>query len=151
MPEFTLTDARFEHIPAMVGLLRELFSEEQDFEPSYTRQATALELIVNQPAHGRVFVAVAGHGAIGMISLLFTISTAAGGYAAWVEDLVVASAMRGKGVGSALLEHAVAWARREGLTRLTLLTDRRNEQAQRLYARNGFVLSQMIPLRLGLR
>jgi ribosomal protein S18 acetylase RimI-like enzyme len=40
--------------------------------------------------------------------------------------------------------------RENGGRRVTLLTDRSNEAAQRFYERSGFVPSPMIPLRLAL-
>jgi len=150
MPTLTLGEARSDDVPAMVDLLGQLFSLEQDFEPDAVRQSSALESILAQPHVGRLFVAASGGRVVGMASLLFTISTATGGRAAWLEDLVVDRSFRGRGLGGALLDHVVAWARGHGVTRLTLLTDRENESAQRLYTRRGFAVSHMIPLRLPL-
>jgi ribosomal protein S18 acetylase RimI-like enzyme len=72
---------------------------------------------------GRLFVLTRGPNILGMVSLLFTISTAEGGKAAWLEDLVVRPEQRQRGLGTRLLRAAVDWARKEGLTRITLLTD----------------------------
>lgn len=151
LPKFAVTEARLVDLPAMVALLQQLFSRELDFEPAPTRQAAALDMLLKRPETGRLFIATADARVLGMVSVLFTISTATGGCAGWVEDLVVDCAVRGHGVGSALLDHVIAWSRREGLTRLTLLTDHCNEGAQRLYASRGFATSHMIPLRLALR
>jgi ribosomal protein S18 acetylase RimI-like enzyme len=52
------------------------------------------------------------------------------------------------GIGSHLLELALEHARAEGCRRITLLTDRSNESAQRFYARHGFQASAMVPLRV---
>jgi ribosomal protein S18 acetylase RimI-like enzyme len=62
--------------------------------------------------------------------------------------MVVSPDARGSGVGSRLLEKAIQFARLNGCKRITLLTDRDNESAQRFYQRHGFGLSAMIPLRL---
>ncbi len=51
-------------------------------------------------------------------------------------------------MGSLLLSDAIAVARAAGCSRITLLTDRTNDPAIRFYQRHGFVLSEMIPLRL---
>jgi dTDP-4-amino-4,6-dideoxy-D-galactose acyltransferase len=51
----------------------------------------------------------------------------------------VSSSARGKGVGTALVEAAIAWAARAGLAGLTVVTQARNVPAQRLYQRRGFV------------
>jgi len=86
-----------------------------------------------------------------MASLLYTISTAEGGKAAWFEDLVVHPEQRQRGIATDLLKFVVAQARAEGLVRLTLLTDMQNERAQALYRRVGFVGSPMRPMRLKLK
>ncbi|HEU0025850.1 MAG TPA: GNAT family protein [Ktedonobacterales bacterium] len=51
----------------------------------------------------------------------------------------VAASWRGQGVGRALMERAIAWARESGvLTRIELIVLARNETAIRLYERLGF-------------
>jgi GNAT superfamily N-acetyltransferase len=151
MTTFTITDAELEHLPAMVELLQHLFAQEHDFTPNPAQQARALTLILSHPQTGRLFVATSCEQVLGMVSLLFTVSTATGGYAAWLEDLVVRPSHRNRGIGSALLEHVISWAKAEGLGRITLLTDCDNERAQALYTHKGFNASRMLPLRLLLR
>ena len=64
---------------------------------------------------------------------------------------MVAPEHRQRGIGEALLKHVVAEARKEGVLRLTLLTDMQNERAQAMYRRVGFVGSPMKPMRLKLK
>jgi len=52
--------------------------------------------------------------------------------------LMVAARYRGRGIGRALLEHAVVWARGAGVTKLELHVFPHNEPAIRLYERFGF-------------
>jgi ribosomal protein S18 acetylase RimI-like enzyme len=85
-----------------------------------------------------------------MVNLLVTVSTAEGGPAAWLEDMVVSPARRGEGIGKELLEAATEFASLRGATRITLLTDRGNEAAQRFYRRHGFRESAMVPMRRSL-
>lgn len=87
---------------------------------------------------------------MGMVNLLFTISTALGGRVAILEDMVVRPGYRSCGAGSKLLQAAMDFAKSAGCHRITLLTDRANESAQRFYKRHGFTLSEMVPLRLSL-
>jgi ribosomal protein S18 acetylase RimI-like enzyme len=137
-------------IPRLCELLAILFTQEADFIPNLQRQARALALIIGNPEIGRLYCAVHSGVIVGMVSLLFTVSTAAGGRAAWLEDMIVHPDSRGQGVGRRLLVHAISEAKAAGCLRVTLLTDETNEAAQRFYRRSGFQRSQMVPFRLGL-
>lgn len=127
-----------------------MFTHEVDFTPDAERQERALRLIVEQPDVGRIYCATDGDTIVGMVSILFTVSTAEGGRAAWLEDMVVHPTRRGQGFGEQLLREAIREARAAGCSRLTLLTDASNNSAMRFYRRAGFVRSQMVPLRLSL-
>src|SRR5436853_5548311 len=94
-------------------LLGELFSEESDFRPNKEKQLRGLRLIFEQPNRGRVFVLRRDNAIVGMINLLFTISTAEGGFVVLLEDLVVHEEYRGHGYGSLLLKHAVEFAKQK--------------------------------------
>jgi GNAT superfamily N-acetyltransferase len=82
-----------------------------------------------------------------MVGLLFTVSTALGARVAWLEDMVVAPEARGRGIGGALVDAALAQARAAGCRRVTLLTDADNADAHRFYRRHGFAASPMRPFR----
>ena len=71
---------------------------------------------------------------VGMATLQLLISTAEGGTAGVIEDLVVSESMRGQGIGQALLNHLCGWAEGQGITRLQLLADRDNQAALDFYA-----------------
>ena len=137
-------------LPQLVALLGVLFSQEAEFVPDDAKQTRALEKILADDSVGRIHVARDGGRVVAMASLLYSISTAEGGLAASFEDLVVLPGYRGKGIGAALLRHVVAEARKQGVLRLTLLTDRQNERAQALYRKLGFAESTMKAMRLKL-
>ncbi|MGC4000751.1 MAG: GNAT family N-acetyltransferase [Anaeromyxobacter sp.] len=139
--------AKVEDLDNMVELLGILFSIEADFAPDPLRQRRALRLILDSPDVGVLLVATSDTRVVGMVSLLFTISTAEGGPVAWLEDMVVSPDRRDKGIGSHLLDAAVSLCRERGLKRITLLTDAANERARRFYGRNGFAASAMVPYR----
>ena len=103
--------ATAEDLDELSDLLGELFSEESDFRPNKEKQLRGLRLIFEQPNRGRVFVLRRDHSIVGMINLLFTISTAEGGFVILLEDLVIHKAYRDHGYGSKLLEHAIDFAR----------------------------------------
>jgi GNAT superfamily N-acetyltransferase len=142
--------ATVEDLPQLVDLLTVLFTQEADFQPDRGKQERGLRLIFESPQIGVIFVAREAGQVVGMVSLLFTISTAEGGPVCWLEDMVVRPDCRDAGVGSRLLSHAIEYARGHGFSRITLLTDRVNAGAIRFYERHGFRLSEMTALRLHL-
>jgi ribosomal protein S18 acetylase RimI-like enzyme len=60
------------------------------------------------------------------------------GIRARVEDVVVDEAMRGKGIGEALMRHALNMAREAGADGVALTSNPKREAANRLYQRLGF-------------
>ncbi|HSM71516.1 MAG TPA: GNAT family N-acetyltransferase [Anaerolineales bacterium] len=60
---------------------------------------------------------------------------------ACVQELVVDTEFRGKGIGQALLNHGVEWAREHNYPGVTLETQTNNVSACKLYEKCGFVLS----------
>jgi GNAT superfamily N-acetyltransferase len=145
-----LGPATREDLPQLVALLGVLFSQEAELVPDDTKQTRALEKILSDESVGRIHVARDGAKVVAMASLIYGISTAEGGLAASFEDMVVLPGYRGKGIGSALLGHVIAEARKQGVLRLMLLTDRQNKRAQALYRKLGFAESSMKAMRLKL-
>jgi GNAT superfamily N-acetyltransferase len=129
-------------------MLGGLFSQEGDFRPDKEKQLRGLRLIFEQPSRGRVFVLRQNGAIVGMINLLFTISTAEGGFVILLEDLVIHQQYQGKGYGSKLLQHAIDFAKQKNFLRITLLTDRPENLAQEFFRHHDFVESSMIPMRL---
>ena len=142
------TEATLEDIPQLCELLGLLFSQEAEFRPDAETQARGLREIIGFPERGSILVIRGAESLLGMVNLLFTVSTALGGRVALLEDMVVRPTHRGEGLGSLLLRAAVESAAASGCRRVTLLTDRSNDSAQRFYERHGFTISEMIPLRL---
>ena len=85
-----------------------------------------------------------------MANALITISTAEGGRVLLLEDVIVGSEYRGRGLGRMLVEHVLTWAKMEDMVRVTLLADRDNHAALGFYYRLGFVHSNMVVLRKSL-
>src|SRR5436309_8366045 len=139
------TEADLDELSVMLG---ELFAQESDFRPDKNKQLRGLRLIFEQPSRGRVFVLRCDGAIVGMINLLFTISTAEGGFVMLLEDLVVHKRYQGHGYGAKLLNHAIDFATKKNFLRITLLTDRPENLAQEFLRRHGFVESSMVPMRL---
>ena len=140
--------ATLEDMPQLTDLLRDLFTHEGDFVPDPVRQMRGLRLLLEQPNRGRIFVIKQNGIILGMINLLFTISTAEGGFVILLEDLIVLNEYRSHGLGSLLLNHALEYARKKDFKRITLLTDRLNADAHHFYKKHGFFESKMMPMRL---
>ena len=142
------TEADLDELSQLLG---ELFAQESDFRPDKDKQLRGLRLIFEQPSRGRVFVLRCDGAIVGMINLLFTISTAEGGFVMLLEDLVIHKRYQGHGYGAKLLNHAIDFATKKNFLRITLLTDRPENLAQEFFRRHGFVESSMIPMRLWLK
>jgi GNAT superfamily N-acetyltransferase len=146
--EPVIEQATLEDLPQLVELLTDLFSHEGgDFVPNRAKQMRGLRLILEQPNRGRIFVLRKNGMILGMINLLFTISTAEGGFVILLEDVIVHQDFRRHGYGSRLLQHALDYARKKDFGRITLLTDRLDEESQEFFERHGFYKSKMIPMR----
>ncbi|MDO6459369.1 GNAT family N-acetyltransferase [Granulosicoccaceae sp. 1_MG-2023] len=145
-----ITPARIADIPDLCALLNILFEQERDFSPDSNKQSQALKQIIGDPSVGEILVARQPGKVLGMVSLLYTVSTALGGRVALLEDMIIDPQYRHKGIGKSLLDSAVSLANRRACLRLTLLTDANNHSAQQFYRRAGFARSAMVPMRLGL-
>jgi RimJ/RimL family protein N-acetyltransferase len=143
--------ATLDDLPELTELLFELFSQEADFIPSRDREMRGLRLLLEQPSRGRIFVLRGPGKIIGMINLLITISTAEGGFVLVLEDLIIHRDYRHQGFGTRLLDYAVDFAKKKNFLRITLLTDKPNERLKRFFLKNGFVESDMIPMRMYFR
>jgi hypothetical protein len=65
-------------IPTLCTLLDYLFSQEVEFKPDHETQSRGLEMILNNNNIGNIFITKKNEKIIGMVILLYTISTAIG-------------------------------------------------------------------------
>ena len=145
--QLTISTATVQDIPALCALLGILFCQEVEFEADIVAQRRGLSEIITNPQTGKILVARFDTNVVGMINLLFSVSTALGGKVAWLEDMIIHPNWRNRGIGSSLLETALEHCRAEGMKRITLLTDSDNLAAQRFYRQHGFSESKMLPMR----
>jgi GNAT superfamily N-acetyltransferase len=139
--------ATADDLPQLADLLAELFTLESDFKPERDKQLRGLRLILDNQARGRLFVLRDEKKVLGMANALITVSTAEGERVLLLEDVIVRREHRGGGLGRRLVEHVLAWASAEGMTRVTLLADRDNNAALDFYRKLGFEHSHMTVLR----
>lgn len=142
--QFNIDVAKLEDIPALVELLAALFSIEADFKPDVAKQVQGLRMLILSPETGVIKVARDTDGlVIGMVSAQLVISTAQGAPSAWVEDMIIDEKHRGVGLGKALLNDALAWAKQKGASRAQLLVDIENEPALGYYQHLGWETTQL--------
>jgi GNAT superfamily N-acetyltransferase len=105
---------------------------------SYER---AFRDIDRDPAHLLV-VAQSGPDVVGTLQLSFIPGLARhGALRAQIEAVRVADAWRGRGLGAAMMDWAIAEARRRGCALVQLTSDKTRTSAHRFYERLGFVAS----------
>jgi len=148
MPEVApVRPACREDLLGLVGLLESLFSIEEDFVVDADKQRRGLELMLNN-GRGCILVAEsADRTVVGMCSGQLTVSTAEGGPAVLIEDMVVREDWRGQGIGARLMDGISVWAAENEAVRLQLLADRKNLPALEFYKHLGWEQTQLICLR----
>jgi ribosomal protein S18 acetylase RimI-like enzyme len=107
-----------------------------------------LEDVVRAEANA-VFVARDEDGRIVGMTTLVTFPLATG-IRAWIHDVVVDEAVRGRGVGRALTDAALKEAEQRGAWTVDLTTRPWREDANRLYERAGFEPRETRVYRFGL-
>lgn len=130
----------------LVALLRQLFAIEEDFQIDEERQRRGLAMLLENP-QALILVAETAGRVIGMCSGQLLISTAEGGPALLMEDVVVAEGFRGRGAGRLLISAIADWAAARGAFRLQLLADQDNSRALSFYRAIGWQTTKLICLR----
>jgi ribosomal protein S18 acetylase RimI-like enzyme len=117
---------------------------------AFERLIPQLKLTVPPPSHREVDALVSSKSSILLIArdpdelapiagvLTLIVYRVPTGIRARVEDVVVDESMRGKGIGEALMRHALSMAREAGADGVALTSNPRREAANRLYQRLGF-------------
>ena len=124
-----ITSADNSTAEAISLLLKQLSSQEFSFSE---RELAAL---VNDPSSS-LFLLFAEDKIAGMLTLGTYLSPT--GRKAWIEDVVVDSAYRGKGYGKMLVEHAIEYARTLSPCTLMLTSNPARIAANELYRASGF-------------
>lgn len=139
-----IRQAEMNDLPALTRLLYELFSIEADFTFEEQKQRNGLKQMLTAPDQRTILVAEQADKIIGMVSAQIVISTAQGGPSALIEDMVIDSSHRGKGIGKQLLQKIEAWSRSKHCTRLQLLADKNNSSALAFYDSLGWQTTDLI-------
>lgn len=100
--------------------------------------ATAVAGVIDVPERGFFLVALRDDALIGAAYVSFIWALEHGGHAGWLEELYVVPGERQGGVGTRLLEAAIAAAEAAGCAALDLEIDADHDRVRSLYARHGF-------------
>ncbi len=143
MVNFYIDSAQPDDLETLTALLQELFSIEKDFTADPTKQLAGLQQLLAESQRARIFVVRHEGKIIGFCCVQLVISTSQGSYSAWIEDVIVAKDFRGQGIGKALLNHTINWAKQQGATRAQLLVDNQNTAAIHFYQKAGWLETQL--------
>src|SRR5438128_311742 len=128
------TEAELEAVTALlVAQLRE-----HRVQTPEAKIASAIQGLLRHPERGRILVAVGEGRPVGVAALSFARPLEYADRSAWLEELYVEPAARGRGIGTRLLRAALRVAAEAGATVVDLEVEADHQRAARLYAREGF-------------
>ena len=120
---------------AVLAMFEWLF-EPPGYTPRWWDEERARSALAEAIAAGTSTVLVAEAGAgrlVGLVTAYLDLNSIRFGPRCWIEDLAVDPSRRSAGIGRALMEAAMAWARERGATHLELDTGLAREEARRFY------------------
>ncbi len=145
--QIIIRTATINDVDALAGLLDQLFSIENDFTFNIEKQKNGLMMMLDGCGrHRSVKVAQYKKKLVGMCSAQTRISTAQGGITAVIEDLIVDSDFRNKGIGNRLLSAILGWAEKRNIQHFQLLADKDNTPALSFYKRLNWNHTRLICL-----
>ena len=138
-PEMLIRSATRADLPALIALYADddLGKAREGCEPD-ARYTAAYEALERDPNH---ILAVGEIGSVIAATLLLSFIPGLSRHGAWraqIEAMRVARGMRGRGLGKAMLDWAIAKASERGCDLVQLTSDRRRTDAHRFYERAGF-------------
>jgi len=118
----------------------QLFDQYRQFYGQRSDQAAARMFLAMRLAAGQsvIFLAAEARRAVGFMQLYPLFSSIQLSPVWLLNDLYTLPAVRGRGIGAALLDAAAAFGREHGAAYLFLETAITNHTAQRLYERRGW-------------
>jgi diamine N-acetyltransferase len=134
---FAVRSAAPTDLALLLPMVRDLHRHE-GLPPPAGEVDSALRELLADDRLGCAFVAEAEGKPVGYLVLGFGYSLEFHGRDAFVDELHVADAARGQGVGSLLLDAAELACRARGIRALHLESGHSNPDATRLYERRGF-------------
>jgi ribosomal protein S18 acetylase RimI-like enzyme len=128
-------------LPRVVELLAQLAPDVPDREDTGSPLPYSYHLVFREMQQGRqqLLVAEVRKKVVGSLALVIVSNLSHKGTPyAIVENVIVDEKQRGKGIGEALIKHAIEEARRAGCYKVSLTSNKRRKDAHRFYERLGF-------------
>ncbi len=129
--------ARPDDLDRLMALVAAFHSESGIAQEDEKRRGALAPLLDGIP-HGCIYLIGPGRAPLGYIVLTFGWSVEFGGMDAFVDEIYIRPAVRGRGIATEVLQDLPKALAEAGLTALHLEVDRTNETAQKLYLRSGF-------------
>jgi GNAT superfamily N-acetyltransferase len=135
-------------IADLLPLMR-AYAEFYEVVPDDTRLEGIARMLIAEPHEGVQFIARGDDGeALGFATVYLTWETLDAGRLAVMNDLFVAPAARGGGIGAALIEECRRFAHERGAGKLAWQTAPDNLTARRLYERVGAEREEWVDYKL---
>ena len=136
-PDVAFRQAEPPDLALLVGMMRAYYT--LDAIPFDEARATrAMQGLIASPAHGEAYVIEHAGTPVGYLGITLGYSLEFGGVDAFLDELFVAEAWRGRGIGTAALSFAEQACRARGVVAVHLEVERHNPRARALYERFGF-------------
>jgi len=122
-------------------ILNELMQRQfEEHEIMYTTEilATAIQAMLERDDLGCFLIAKEKEQVIGFAAISYAWTLEHGGKSAWLDELYVLPAYRGRGVGGELVARVIEEVGREGCWAIDLEVEEEHRRAERLYERKGF-------------
>jgi ribosomal protein S18 acetylase RimI-like enzyme len=135
MMEITVRRAQPEDVPAIVGLIRELAAASNESSPITETYAAQY---LSSPGSS-ILLAESDGQVVGLLSYSVRPDLYHAASSCLIEDLVVRTGMRGRGVGSRLLAELMARLPETGCAEVSVTTLPGNAPALKFYRKHGLV------------
>jgi GNAT superfamily N-acetyltransferase len=138
LSEFTIRKSISDDFQDIKRLVKELY-DAQDYTAGLDGKLNKAKFaaVMNDPRTD-ILVANSLHGVIGYLTLNYHKSLLDTGETAIIEELVVAAAERGKGIGTLLVNVAIDMCRERGCSEVGVGTEWTNHEARKFYTKCGF-------------
>ena len=136
-PNFTLRPAGIDDIPTLLTLLRELAVYEKIEDSMVATEADYERHIFGKNPAAEALIAEIGSQPVGCAVFIEHFSTFAGRPGLYLEDVYIREEARGKGIGSAILQHLGKIALERNCTRFEWTVLDWNTSAIRFYENLG--------------